>query len=674
LIGLLCRGLRALLLLCLVAIPAGPAGAAGTVAAQSGDWLTTTTEQLDAVAAADVAAAPNLPAALARLWRSTDARGSAVGALADLGWVILYAALALLAERLVARLLSRRRRRLLRATPDAPNFLGFLALLGADLAGIAAFIAIFAHARSDFFTRMGISAAALQLAIGVLIRWRAAMLVLRLVLRPDVPSARLILLSDVEARRLSWFLSGLILAINVMVGLSRYAPTIGLEAGVVNLVRLCAGILAWGLIGVAVVRARAAGEALIRGEEEEGVLAVIRAALARAWLPAGLGIVAVLALLLVFGLSLGLLIYDRAIVYSIGVWLVAIVLERLTAKAWRDRTSGRDGIERGLAVACHHTVRAGIFLAAATGLAAIWIDVLDLSPDSARRAVHSVMAAAAMLFAAAALWEIAKFAIDRHLAVPIAVPGLAGEETPPPASRLRTVLPFLRAALAVAIGVIAVLLVLSQLGVNTTPLIAGASVFGLAVSFGSQSLVRDIVSGLFYMWDDAFRVGEYIDTGRLKGTVEGMSLRSVRLRHQNGPLHTIPFGQLGAVTNLSRDWAIVKFNLRLESGCDLELVRKTAKQIGIAMQEDPEFAVAVIVPLKLQGILDIVDGVLIVRFKFTARPDKTSWIQREYLKRLYKEFPEKGIAFAPPIGVLPQKPPAEPATAPPSERLPSRVA
>jgi len=158
--------------------------------------------------------------------------------------------------------------------------------------------------------------------------------------------------------------------------------------------------------------------------------------------------------------------------------------------------------------------------------------------------------------------------------------------------------------------------------------------------------VRDIISGLFYMWDDAFRVGEYIDTGRLKGTVETLGIRSVKLRHQNGPLHTIPYGQLGAVTNLSRDFATIKFNLRLEPGTDIELVRKTTKQIGLAMQENPEMAAEIMLPLKLQGIAEVVDNAIVFRFKFTARPVKPSWVQREYLKRIYQAFAEKGISFA----------------------------
>ena len=155
---------------------------------------------------------------------------------------------------------------------------------------------------------------------------------------------------------------------------------------------------------------------------------------------------------------------------------------------------------------------------------------------------------------------------------------------------------------------IAVLIVLSHLGIDTAPLIAGAGVFGLAISFGSQSLVRDIISGLFYIWDDAFRVGEYIDTGRLKGTVEALGIRSVKLRHHNGPLHTIPYGQLGAVTNQSRDFATIKFNLRprarnrYRAGAQDRQADRHRHAGG-----DPEIAAEVLLPLKMQGIVEVTE-------------------------------------------------------------------
>jgi len=286
--------------------------------------------------------------------------------------------------------------------------------------------------------------------------------------------------------------------------------------------------------------------------------------------------------------------------------------------------------------------------AAAMLLAWLWIEAIEMSGTAFTRAMYSAATAIGSLFAAYVLWELTRLGIDRHLHVGGSGPKLPGDddEETTPGSRLQTMLPMLRAAAGAIIAVIALLTVLSHLGIDTAPLIAGAGVFGLAISFGAQSLVRDIISGLFYIWDDAFRVGEYIDTGRLKGTVEALGVRSVKVRHHNGPLHTIPYGQLGAVTNQSRDFATIKFNLRLEPGSDIELVRKTAKRIGIEMQDEPEIASEVLLPLKMQGIVEVADTALVVRFKFTARPVKPSWIQREYLKRIYRVFAEKGITFA----------------------------
>jgi moderate conductance mechanosensitive channel len=215
-----------------------------------------------------------------------------------------------------------------------------------------------------------------------------------------------------------------------------------------------------------------------------------------------------------------------------------------------------------------------------------------------------------------------------------------------PASRLGTVLPIISGFLVVSSVILAALLTLSELGVNIMPLIAGAGIFGLAISFGSQALVRDIVSGLFYMVDDALRVGEYIEAGRYKGTVEKISLRSLRLRHQNGQIHTIPFGQLGAVTNFSRDWVTIKFNLRLSRDADIELARKLAKRVGQDMLDDPELGKEFLAPLKMQGVADILETALVCRFKFTVRPGKPTFIQREALKRVYKAFLDKGIPFA----------------------------
>jgi small-conductance mechanosensitive channel len=182
--------------------------------------------------------------------------------------------------------------------------------------------------------------------------------------------------------------------------------------------------------------------------------------------------------------------------------------------------------------------------------------------------------------------------------------------------------------------------------VDVGPLLAGFGILGLAISFGSQALVRDIVSGIFFMVEDAFRVGEYIDTGRLKGTVEKISLRSLQLRHSSGLIHTVPFGQISAVTNGSRDWATVKFNIRLDHTADIEKARKTIKKLGLAMSEDSEIGQGFISPLKLQGVNEITDSAIVLRLKFTAKPAQSSVLQREALRRVYEALTSAGVPFA----------------------------
>jgi moderate conductance mechanosensitive channel len=617
----------------------------------SAGWVEQIAMKLESEAMSDVSMLPDTSDALAREWRSFDRNGSALGALINFGWVVLAGGIALLAERAVARGLSRRVRRLIQARPERLTLLRLLQLVLCDLLGVAVFAGTFVWSR-HWMMAVGVTVNLIALAAEWLVRWRLIMLIPRVVLRPNAPVARLIEVSDAEARRLVGFLSITVLAICLFIGFGRYGLA-DEDSGAPHIIGLVVAAIANGLIALIVLRTRGAAEALIRGRSG-GLIGALRAAIARAWLAIGLSIVTTLFVLFVFGLSLGLLSYFQAIVTTLGVLIVVLVTERMTERGWHDAepaVAGTPGgaVERLVAQGCHRILRATVLLVAATALAWVWIDAIELPRADAGRAMQSSVAALLTLFVAYIAWELTRLAIDRHLqnvASGPKLPGVADDDEASPGSRLQTILPMLRAAFGVLIAVVVTLIVLSHLGIDTAPLIAGAGVFGLAISFGAQSLVRDIISGLFYLWDDAFRVGEYIDTGRLKGTVEALGIRSVKLRHHNGPLHTIPYGQLGAVTNQSRDFATLKFNLRLEPGTDIELVRKTAKQLGLAMQELPEIAAEVMLPLKMQGIAEVTDNAVVVRFKFTARPVKPSWIQREYLKAMYRVFAEKGIAFA----------------------------
>ena len=214
------------------------------------------------------------------------------------------------------------------------------------------------------------------------------------------------------------------------------------------------------------------------------------------------------------------------------------------------------------------------------------------------------------------------------------------------ASRLSTLLPLFRISVMIVIITTFTLILLSQLGINVSPLFAGAGVVGLAIGFGAQTLVRDIFSGVFFLLDDAFRKGEYIDTGDVKGTVEKISLRSMQLRHHRGPLNTIPFGEIQFLTNFSRDWVIMKLPLRVTYDTDPERVRKLIKKLGLELLEDPLIGKDFLQPLKSQGVIEMQDSAMIIRVKFMTKPGGQWLIRKRVLQEIRDLFEREGIKFA----------------------------
>ncbi|MBL4768578.1 MAG: mechanosensitive ion channel [Rhodobacteraceae bacterium] len=213
-------------------------------------------------------------------------------------------------------------------------------------------------------------------------------------------------------------------------------------------------------------------------------------------------------------------------------------------------------------------------------------------------------------------------------------------------SRLGTLLPLFRNFILAVVVVSITLIVLLELGVNVSPLFAGAGVVGLAVGFGSQTLVRDIFSGAFYLFDDAFRKGEYIDIGLVKGTVERISVRSFQLRHHLGALHTIPFGNIDVLTNYSRDWVIMKLPLRVTYDTDVEKVRKLIKNLGVELLSDPVIGDNFIEPLKSQGVIEMQDSAMIIRVKFMTKPGDQWLVRKKVYEDIRALFAKEGIHFA----------------------------
>ncbi|WP_426414794.1 mechanosensitive ion channel family protein [Aestuariirhabdus sp. LZHN29] len=245
-------------------------------------------------------------------------------------------------------------------------------------------------------------------------------------------------------------------------------------------------------------------------------------------------------------------------------------------------------------------------------------------------------------------WEVVRTLIEKHMPVEEEDADAApeGEGGAGGATRTETLLPLLRTFILSVLVVVVVLTLLHSLGIEIGPLVAGAGVVGIAVGFGAQKLVQDVISGIFFLLDDAFRRGEYIETGGLRGTVEKISMRSMRLRHHLGAVQTIPYGEIATVKNLSRDWITMKLELRLPYDTDIEKVRKIIKRVGQAMLEDEEMGPSFILPLKSQGVMRVEESALIVRMKFTSKPGEQWIIRREAFRRVRDALQAEGITFA----------------------------
>src|SRR5271166_3304694 len=360
-------------------------------------------------------------------------------------------------------------------------------------------------------------------------------------------------------------------------------------------------------------------------------------------------------------LSIGIvLLWVLWVLHAMGsFWLVLVVMTLplalgVTRRAVQHllRPPGSQGVGEGppgvIAISLERGIRALLFIGAAAVLAWGWgIDLVHLAAgdDMLTRLAHGVLSAIIILLVADVLWHAMKTAIDRKLAESADL-GQPSTDAARRRSRLRTLLPIFRNILFVVVITVAVLMALSAMGVPITPLVAGAGVFGIALGFGAQGFVRDVIAGMFYLMDDAFRVGEYIQSGNYKGTVEGFSIRSVKLRHHGGPVYTVPFSLLGAVQNQSRDWVIDKISIGITYDSDLTLAKKLIKQIGLDLAKDPEFAPLILEPLKMQGVDQLGDFAVQIRAKMMTLPGEQFVIRRQAYAMIKKAFDENGIKFA----------------------------
>ena len=390
-------------------------------------------------------------------------------------------------------------------------------------------------------------------------------------------------------------------------------------------------------------------------------------------------IAAVIVVLCVFADLMGLAL--TVALLALAPMVVRVV--RAVTQAVVDGRTGTAETVSGLrasesAAIAERAVEAILGIGAIALLANSWgVSLPDLlAGESAVGRVVRVAIEVAIAFAIAdLLWRSARRWIDRRIvaAGPSEEEG-ALVEAP---TRLATLLPLLRKTFGSVLIVILALITLSAVGVEIGPLLAGAGIVGIAIGFGAQALVRDVVSGIFFLIDDAFRVGEYVEIGNTRGTVEAISIRSMRLRHHRGALHTVPFGEIRTLTNHSREWAIVKIEFPFPVDTDPQRVKKIVKTVGAEIAADPDLEPNLLEPPKSQGVSRVENYAIVIRVKFMARPGEQFVIRREVYHRLLKAFEAAGLSLASRDVVVRAQPDAEgtalPAVVVASEPAPDRM-
>ncbi|WP_273806003.1 MULTISPECIES: mechanosensitive ion channel domain-containing protein [unclassified Pseudomonas] len=494
--------------------------------------------------------------------------------------------------------------------------------------------------------------------LGAYLTTRLVLIVIRLLIDPAAHGIRLLKVRTALACTLLRWLHAFVALITFGLALAQAADILGAnEEGreaIVKLVSLLAHLLVVGLI----FHVRRPVATRIAGRQDgSGALTVLRAWLGQVW--------AVFAAVFVMGgwtmwaldienglprlmnfvaLSAGIVILGRlAAVFLLGL------LGRLFQPATPEGGSASDVHLQRYYPLARWLVGVIVTLITALALFQSWgWGVLDWFGDGSigRSLLSAFLTILIAAVIAVVVWEGANATVNRRLS------SWNERGDTVRAARLRTLLPMLRTGLFILVALIVGLTALSELGINTTPLLASASIIGVALGFGSQKLVQDFITGIFLLLENAMQVGDWVTVAGVSGTVEYLSIRTVRLRAGDGSLHIVPFSSVSAVNNINRGLGNAALRISVGYAEDIERVIAELKDIGAGMRADEAFKDLILADLEIWGV-DAVDGSMVTIAGQMRCLDKGRWgVQRELNRRILERFRERGIEIANPRASL----------------------
>ncbi|MCZ6813491.1 MAG: mechanosensitive ion channel [Alphaproteobacteria bacterium] len=470
----------------------------------------------------------------------------------------------------------------------------------------------------------------------------------RVIVAPGTPLLRPLPISDETANYLYLWVRRLVRIFVYTFFFLKAAQLAGLPDPAYGSLVYLVGFVLVAFLEVFVLQNRAPVAAAIRGRgQSAGGTGGLRARLAGSWHLFAMGYIVAVYAVWVFEVEGGFAFLMNATFWTIVALTAARILVMGTARGiarlfavgadLEARFPGLESRANRYVPALKGTIAWAVYVGAALVVLDVWgVDTLGwLASEEGTAALRTVVTVGFILIAGIAVWEVINLGIGRYLG--------RMDDDAKGAARARTLLPLMRTTALIVISVIASLSVLSELGLNIGPLLAGAGVMGLAVGFGAQTLVKDVITGLFILLEDTIAVGDYVEVGGHAGTVESLSVRTIRLRDPAGRVHTVPFSDVGTVLNHTKDFSNVVLNIGIAYRENVDQVMDVIEELGREMVEDQTLAPDIITPLEVQGLQSLDDSAVVIRARIRVRPGKQWGMKREFNRRMKNRFDELGI-------------------------------
>jgi len=467
---------------------------------------------------------------------------------------------------------------------------------------------------------------------------------LRFFLAARVPALRFIPISTEAAYYIQNWVTGFGAIMIAFYFMAQIARLVKVPAAAVSGFTSMAALIIVAMTIIVIVQKRSSISLFIRGDLSVArpsltLVESLRLWFARTWHVLAIAYLVIGYIVTMLGANGGFALMQQGTIGTLLTLLFMRMAFYLTAKIAYKKTEGElsSGIYRTV---LRFLLRLAFWVLGVAGVAASWgVDVQAIAASAwGQRVLGSAFSITSVLLIVVFLYELLNSYIERKLNRRDAAGHLVQAN-----SRALTLLPMVQKAAIMVLTVIVGLVTLSELGINIAPLLAGAGVLGVAVGFGSQTLIKDFLTGLSIILEDNIAVGDMVIIGGNKGIVENMSIRTVRLRDVNGSLHIMPFSEIGTITNESKVFSYALMDVGVAYDSDLDQVSTVIKKTGEAMRAEKLFHDLILDDIEVMGVESLGDSSVVIRSRIRTKAGRQSEVRRAFLQRIKKAFDAEKI-------------------------------